>query len=348
VKTELKNALEYLKKRKKNILKYSMIIVVLLLAVYAFWDSLEDALAEMKRISANQIFLILILACVYQILDGANITMLASNGKNKLKLLKGEYCMLLASFFRVITFGSGAGVATIAFLVKEKYPVSEATGISAINYMLHKVMIALFCVGLMILRFPVIRAQYGSYFQYLVLSMALVTVIVLFYLFMCTSRKFHKIILSVVSLFNKKGRHDKWVSETSSQFEDLEIYSTQLLGNKKRIAVILLFDLLKFISWYSIPFVLLHGSVEISYIDCLTRMAFAIAIAGVLPSPAGIGSTEFAFLLLFAQIAIQKTLLSTVLLYRSATFVFIGLLGGIVLFCVYITKIIYNRRHPFS
>ena len=97
----------------------------------------------------------------------------------------------------------------------------------------------------------------------------------------------------------------------------------------------------KLFCWYLIPGILLRGRLKVGLADCVAVMAFVTAVAGVLPAPAGIGSTEFAFMLLFRGLAKEPELLSCALVYRFMTYILPGLLGGIWILADMIKK---NKR----
>lgn len=82
---------------------------------------------------------------------------------------------------------------------------------------------------------------------------------------------------------------------------------------------------------YSIPYIILAPIHTITGIQLLGITAVSCAVASVLPAPAGIGSTEVAFLLFFANIVPKKNILSCALLYRFMTFLFPGVIGGTII-----------------
>lgn len=89
-------------------------------------------------------------------------------------------------------------------------------------------------------------------------------------------------------------------------------------------------DLVKLAFWYGIPYVVFYKTGEITLPQTLAVTSLSVMLAAVLPSPAGIGSTEFVFTLLFAAVAGTGAAGSASLLYRFATFVFPFLVGMII------------------
>jgi hypothetical protein len=66
------------------------------------------------------------------------------------------------------------------------------------------------------------------------------------------------------------------------------------------------------------------------FLNICAVSALMTAIAGVFPSPAGIGSTEILYTLLFVRIEGIIQAASTMLLYRFATFIFPFIIGAVV------------------
>ena len=69
---------------------------------------------------------------------------------------------------------------------------------------------------------------------------------------------------------------------------------------------------------------------DITLSQSMAVMSLTAMLAAVIPAPAGIGSTEFVFTLLFAVLIGTGLAGSTSLLYRFATFVFPFLIGAVV------------------
>lgn len=93
--------------------------------------------------------------------------------------------------------------------------------------------------------------------------------------------------------------------------------------------------LLKCCFWYGIPYLLFkgvqfQGNPALTLSQVLAITSLSVMLAAVIPSPAGIGSTEFVFTTLFAGIVGTGMAGSASLLYRFGTFVFPFLVGTVV------------------
>lgn len=73
-----------------------------------------------------------------------------------------------------------------------------------------------------------------------------------------------------------------------------------------------------------------QGNPALSLSQVLAITSLSVMLAAVIPSPAGIGSTEFVFTTLFAGIVGTGIAGSASLLYRFGTFVFPFLVGAVV------------------
>ena len=317
------------KKRNKNIINY-IIAVIVIIAIYKYKATFLSALVQMKQVEVWQLLLAFLATMIFQVIDGINVASLVKVHNSKFRYIDGVWCMLYTSFYRVISFGSAQAIATTYYLNKHDVSISKGTGISAINYMLHKMMIAIICIFFFIIGYSSISNIYGSYLHYLIFSLILVFIICMLFLLFCTSEKFHNLITKVVNKFNRNGKLDNFEKKMNEQMLEMRDSSTELLKDKKRIAWICFRNIFKILSWYVIPYIFLMNSTNSSLFICLAIMSFVIAISGVMVAPAGIGTSEFVFMLLFAGMASNDKLLLAILLYRFFTFVVPGIVGVIV------------------
>ena len=89
------------------------------------------------------------------------------------------------------------------------------------------------------------------------------------------------------------------------------------------------------------PILLLHGDLPFSFLQCFALTSLSQSLAGVIPTPAGIGSVEAVFTLLFRRLLPEAKALSAVLLYRFATMLLPCAIGA---FFVLGERIIYLHR----
>ncbi|MDY5647234.1 MAG: lysylphosphatidylglycerol synthase transmembrane domain-containing protein [Lachnospiraceae bacterium] len=315
--------------KKKADKKTIIFAGILVLVVYLFREELAEALGEMRHISPAAAVTILLLSMGYQLAEGRNLTAVVRLKDPGFTQWEGFAGMLYTSFFRVATFGSAPAAATAVYLAKRGIPAATGTGISAILYMIHKLVIALVCVLCLILRFNSLGNLYREYFGYLLLSLCLIVVIAGVLLFLCFGGRLHGTLIRLLRRMDRKRAHTEAIDALEEQLLGLRTFSAMVLKDRRTVAELVILNIGKFLCWYLIPWVLLRDEIWLGVADTVAVMAFVTAVAGVLPAPAGIGSTEFAFLLLFRGLASDARLLSCALVYRFVTYILPGLLGGV-------------------
>ena len=236
------------------------------------------------------------------------------------------YC----SFYRVATLGSGAGVAAVYYFNEKGIPVFQGTGMYMVEYAIHKVTIAIFSIIFFLLNFGFMKEHYSEYFNLLIAGYVLTAVIATALLLFCCSKKFHGILLFLVDKLNRKGKFDAQAAMLREQCGILEDAAGMLLTKGKLIASIVAKNLLKFAFCYGIPFVILYREYGLTLLQSWAVTSLAFMLAAVIPSPAGIGSSEVVFTALFTVLVGTGEAGSAALLYRFATFVLPFVIGGVV------------------
>lgn len=316
---------------KKQLLKTLISIGFLLLIIIVFKKSLVEAMYEMRFIRIWQIALISLMAIVFQICDGLNYKIMTQTKGTGLTRWEGISCAFYSSFFKVVTFGSGSAAGTIYYMNNRGIKVSRGTSISALSYMFHKLTIAVLAIFFLIVQFKDFHSIYNNYFSTFLISLAIAILIAILFLTICISKRLHTFVVKCMNKLNKKDKLSHIIDALTEYFIGLEESSTELLKDKSCVCSIILRDIIKMLAIYSIPYIILAPIHTITGIQLLGITAVSCAVASVLPAPAGIGSTEVAFLLFFANIIPKKNILSCALLYRFITFLFPGVIGGTII-----------------
>lgn len=285
----------------------------------------------MRYLQAWKIFAMIAMGLLYQIMDGLNFTTMVKVNKPDYKRWEGIECAFYTSFFRVTSFGSAPYLGTSYNLFKRGIPLSEGVAISAVNYSIHKGVIALICFAFGLYSRNTLFALGEHYFIYFLLSLFLVIPIAIVLIGFCTSTHFHQLILNILHSLDKKKKHADQIDRVRDQLTHMKIVTGQQMKNKKRLPIMIVRHIVKQIAIYSIPYFVLYGQIDCDIVTIIALTAVIVSIAGVIPSPGGIGSTEFAFVLLMSGLAANEKILSAALLYRFFTFYFPGLIGGIMI-----------------
>lgn len=246
------------------------------------------------------------------------------------------YC----AFYRVATLGSGAGVAAVYYLNENGVAVSQGFGMYMIEYALHKISIAIFSGIFFLLNFGYMWEHFADYTWLMVAGYAITIVITVVLVLFCSAKWFHDLLLRLLGLLNRKGKLDVLIAQLTEQCMMLEDAARRLLKKKKLVIETILLNLLKAAFWYGIPYLIFISHAQVTLTETMAVTAMSVMLAAVIPSPAGIGSTEFVFTALFASIVGTGLAGSASLLYRFGTFVFPFLIGAVV---VIVRRIIIKR-----
>ena len=328
---------------KKHLVKILASMGILIIIIAVFKQPLFEALYEMRSIRIWQIALICLMAIIFQICEGLNYAAMTQTNGTGLTRREGISCAFYTSFFKVVTFGSGSAAGTIYYMNNRGVKVSRGTSISALSYMFHKLTVSVLAIFLLLIQFKDFHSIYNQYFSVFLISLAVAILISVIFLTICISKWLHTFIVKCISKFNKKGKLTHVIENLTEYFSGLEESSEELLKDKSCICSIIFCDIIKLLAIYSIPYIILAPMQTVTGIQLIGITAVACAVASVLPAPAGIGSTEVAFLLFFANLVQSESILSCALLYRFMTFLFPGVIGGVTIGMNKIRKRIINH-----
>ena len=320
------------KKTGKTLLRFVFLLVLTGILVIFFPDELQKIVQELKNTSLQVLAAVLLLALLRFFLEGAIIrTAVGNSGETSITLKKGICCAFYCEFFRLFTLGTGSGIAEIYYLSENGLEPVRGTGISLIQYTLHKLAITL-CgiVSLILCRQELhqsLDSRHGAVLGGCLLALAICAVILL----AAACRPLSRFLFS---LAEKPAQHlgGQWpekLNRLEQQTELLQTESCLLLHEKKRLFGLFLLNLLKFGCLYMIPRATFPpGSIspEKSWALC----ALVYLLAGVIPAPSGYGSTEFLFLMLYSPFTGTARAGAAAVLLRIATSFFPAAIGGII------------------
>ena len=309
-------------KKVSMALRLLLVAVIVSVVVYTFRDLGPSIWAELVRTPGRVIGAILLASFLYEVVEGTITTVLSKVYHPGFSPLSGIGCAFFASFYRLATLGTGSGAAVVVYLHDRGVEYSKATGMYALQYAFHRIGIALFAGIFSLLNLGFLRVHYASYRLAMVGGFALTTGISALIFFFCLSRRAHRLILGIIGYFNKNGRLDSFALSLREEVQLFEEGSKDLFQEKRRVAAILGLNLLKQAFWCMIPWLVLGGGGGLTLSQCLMLTSLSVTLATVIPSPAGIGSSEFVLISLYAVLLGGGRAGSVALLYRFATFVF--------------------------
>lgn len=162
----------------------------------------------------------------------------------------------------------------------------------------------------------------------LILGYGLTAVICLVLILACVSERFHRTLAWLGRKADRKHKYEDKIMQMEGKGMLLRQETENLMKDRRDIILVLLMELVKLGCWYVIPYTILHPAGSgIFETACVTSLI--LMLAGIIPAPGGLGSTEGVFILLFSRIAGGIEAASAMLLYRFATYMVPCALGGI-------------------
>ena len=269
-------------------------------------------------------------ALLYDVVESIITFLLARQYEPSFPFHKAVGNTFYCAFYRVATLGSGAGVAAIYYLNENGIAPSKGFGMYMLEYAFHKISIAIFSGIFFLLNWSFMQQHFGEYDWMLVAGFGITVVITTILVLFCTSKKFHDLLLKLLGLLNRKGKFQALHMQLTEQCAMMEQASRDLLKNKLLIIETIVLNLIKLACWYGIPYFIFCSQNDITVSQVFAITSLSVMLAAVIPSPAGIGSTEFVFTALFGTIVGTGLAGSASLLYRFGTFVFPFLVGAAI------------------
>lgn len=318
----------------QTVLKILLVGAIMSMVAYTFRSQAGPIFQQLQKTNAMVVLEISICGLLYNLVEGWVLCSMMRLAKPDFHLCEGVYCSCYSSFYRVATMGSGSGVAAVLYLNKKGIEYSKATGYYMIHYMLHKLATVFMACAGFLLNYDLMKREHKNYFR-LALSGSVIAVVICAVLVMaCCWSAFHACLIKILQKLDRRKKHSERIRQYEEFFRIMETSGAEVLKNRNLVIGILFRNLLKCFCWYIIPYLILRESYFDGIVVYTGLTAISVVLASVIPSPAGIGSTEVVFMMLFAALTTESVAGSTALLYRFATFfvpfVFGGLLAGIV------------------
>lgn len=329
-------------KQTKNIIKWIFVIVILGLIVYVFRDTAGPILTQLKKTSGKIILLICIASLCYGGFESLITFILAREYKKDFKYTQAFGMTYFVSFYRVSTLGSGAGVSALVYLNRCGIEASKGCGMYMLEYAIHKTMLAIFSVIFYIANRSYMMEHFEEYQVYLVLGIILNIIISICLMLFACAVWFHRILYKLMDIFNFKGKFTNQFDKVREQCKIMEDTSKMMLKSWKKLVLVALINLVKFACWFGIPYIIFGSSAGVNIGQVMAITSLGVMLAAVIPTPAGIGSSEFMLIALFTGIVGSELAGAMSLLYRFATFVFPFLVG--IIFAVGYKKITSEKQ----
>jgi hypothetical protein len=184
-----------------------------------------------------------------------------------------------------------------------------------VQYVLHKVSVLLCATILLLPQLAWLGNGDRRLVRYTLMGYVVCGLIALALLLLCTWGRVQELLLRIMGHFSKT---EKWQGHLTQLYRQ----SRRVLRDQRRLAEAVALDVGKLGCLYTVAYVSLRllGVAALTYPQALLLMALTNLIAGAVPNVAGVGPTEFAFLLSFSGYTSAAS--SALALYRLTTYFF--------------------------
>lgn len=319
-----------MKKNSKLKLIYNFLFLLLLLAlmIYIFDHSMHEILMQLSQTSGSIIVLVIVLGSSYQLLEGYSIQAIVAPFQSQFTWKDGFWTSCYIAFYRVISFGTGTLLSEVYFYKKKGLMYSQGVGVTALHMIMYKATLIFMALLGMLVEFPQLLAHNKKIIPLLVIGILLTFVLIFILLLLSSSLNFQVLFIKIVNRWFKKASLRHWVDEINLRIYSLRDTVKLITQDRSALTRIFGWNVCKLSTWFLIPCVVLYGQYStLSIGTVFFYTSFAVIVSGVLPTPAGLGSFEFVYLLLFSPMVGTVDAVSSLLLYRFASFVLPFFLG---------------------
>ena len=317
------------KKRKRSYL-VSAVTLALLFGIFllVFRGELPEIWQSLRAVPLRGVLWLLVLGLAYEGMEAA-LAMVLLRARGDIRYADALNVTFLAVFGNIATMGAGTLPMQSFYLYRRGLDAGGALGIMASEYVLHKISVLIYATIALLLGGGWLRESASGLARYVGIGYMIGALIVLALTLLYT---WDKVLTLVQALLQKLPDTPKWNERREKWAGSLTQLNTEarkvLLVPSVRVRGVAV-SLLKLFVLYSIPYFALRlaGCTVLSFAEVQELSSLMLLITSALPNVAGVGPTEFAFLLLFSSWAGTAEASSALVLYRVATYFFPFLLS---------------------
>lgn len=317
------------KPKLKLMINFIFIIAIIGIIYYVLQNSIADIINQLGQTEPLILGIVVALGLGFLVVEGRNIARIAGNFKKDFSTKDGFFGYCYSAFCRVISFGTATTVSEVMYYRRKKIPTSQAIGVTTVHMILYKIGVVLMSAIGLVTQSYLIYQKSPMMIPFVLYGIIVTLLIISGLLFLSINRKFHGWLIKKAHKWIKKEAWREKIDVFNEQIDALGETVRTIVSNREVLVSLIFLNIGKLFFWYSIPFFILSSTHNLSYLTSFSMTAMAVALAGVIPTPAGLGSFEFVYMLLFRPLVGTVDAASSLLLYRFATYVLPFLIGMI-------------------
>ncbi len=337
LKKEVSN--DFMKKNNilKNIIKYSVFILLLAITFYIVFknNNFHDFLNNVK--SANLWFIGLAIICMFVYLgcEALNVNLILRNLGDDVTFGNTYKYSLIGFFFSSITPSSTGGQpAQVYFMNKDKIPISHSALALLIELLGFQFATGFLAIIGFIVNYDILVHHLGNLRFLIFFGIGLNIIILLALSAMIFSKKLSLKMVdwfeNILKFFHYK-KTDKLKEKFTNSIEEYHNCSVYLKENKKILVRVLLTNIVQLFVYHAVPYCIYlsfgltgHGA----FTMILMEAVLYIAVAS-LPFPGAVGISEGSFMIMFKMFFTEALLGSAMIISRGVSFYLFVLISGV-------------------
>jgi len=323
---------------KNKIKKNSIIIFILTIIILyiVLKDNFKETLINLSIMNKYLIIISILIYFLYVIIGGY-ITYITLNDKKRLTLKEAIKHNFITQFFNGITpFSTGGQPMQIYMLKEHKVSIAEATSITITDFILYQVALVLYGIIAVIINYKFKVFPKNEHLSYLVLLGFIINTCVAICLFLITffpniSKITLDLILKLLTKLKLIKNYTKTKDKLYKKIDEFYIGSKKLRQDKVLLIKGIMLNFLSLTCLYIVPFfIIISLNQDISIINTIISSAYVQVLGSFVPIPGASGGIEYGYYKFFGNFVENKTLGSTLIVYRFITYYLGMLIGGLI------------------
>ena len=312
--------------RRKTLLSLGVLALLTGIVVFIFREHWAEISEALSRLTLGQGLLALAVGLSYPLLEGVSSWLIVRSRLSHFPLRQGIDNAWMGTFGNVVGLGAGSVPFQTWYLHRRGLDVGPGVGLMTLQYVFHKTTVLLYATVMLLLQHRWLAANTSGVMHYLPAAYCVVALVIVTLVLLCVSPLVQRLARWAMGFLPKtepwQTRREKWLE----QLDTLAAESRLLLADKGRCARILAVQTLKLflmftLPWFCIRFMGLSCGLSFWQVQLLTSLM--LFLSNALPNVAGMGSIETAFLLVFSSFMTSGEAMSTLMLFRIASYYFV-------------------------
>ena len=312
--------------RRKTLLSLGVLALLTGIVVFIFREHWAEISEALSRLTLGQGLLALAVGLSYPLLEGVSSWLIVRSRLPHFPLRQGIDNAWMGTFGNVVGLGAGSVPFQTWYLHRRGLDVGPGVGLMTLQYVFHKTTVLLYATVMLLLQHRWLAANTSGVMNYLPMAYAVVAAIIVALVLVCVSPLIQRLARWALGYL---PRTDSWQTRREKWLEQLDTLGTEsrhLLADKGRCVQIFALHTLKLFLMYTLPYLCIRFMglpCGLSFWQVQLLASLMLFLSNALPNVAGMGSIETAFLLVFGSFMTRGEAMSTLMLFRIASYYFV-------------------------